>query len=198
MEFHLISNGQIELTDFAKKAGKLAPFVDFIHIREKHRPAKDISTATQLLIKENIPNEKIIVNDRVDVAHVEGVGGVQLTYHSLKPRTVLEHFPRLRIGRSVHSIQEAYEAEEDGADYVLFGHIFSSASKPGLEPRGVQELMNVVNEVSIPVIAIGGITPQNIHEVKEAGAAGVAVMSGLLDAQDPIQTLKDYQKGWNA
>jgi len=198
MDIHLVSNGRMELADFSKKAGQLAPFIDFIHIREKYRTAQEIIKATQLLIKENIPTDKIIINDRVDIAHAEGIGGVQLAYHSLESRTVREQFPRLRIGKSVHSVQEAQEAEAGGADYVLFGHIFSSTSKPGLEPRGVQALKNVVNEVALPVIAIGGITPQNVHEVRGAGAAGVAVMSGLLDAHDPIQTLKNYQKGWNA
>ncbi|QHE54368.1 thiazole tautomerase TenI [Pontibacillus sp. HMF3514] len=197
MEFHLVSNGRMDLNEFSKIAGQLAPYVDCIHLREKRRSAQEITSAVKRLKGESVPSENIIVNDRVDIACVEGVRGVQLAYHSIGPREVRKHFPQMLIGKSVHSLMEAQEAEKDGADYVLFGHIFSSNSKPGLEPKGMEALKNVVDAISIPVIAIGGITPQNVHEIRRTGAKGVAVMSGLLDAQDPIQVAQEYRKGWS-
>ncbi|KGX86528.1 transcriptional regulator [Pontibacillus marinus BH030004 = DSM 16465] len=196
MEFHLVSNGRMHLNEFSKIAGRVAPYVDFIHIREKHRSAQDITSAINKLKEESIPSENIIVNDRVDIASVEGVRGVQLAYHSIGIKEVRKHFPQFRIGKSVHSVMEAQEAETDGADYVLFGHIFSSNSKPGLMPKGVEALKDVVDATSIPVIAIGGITPQNVHEIRRTGAKGIAVMSGLLDAHDPYQMAQEYKKGW--
>lgn len=196
MEFHLISNGKMEITTFAQEAGRLSSYVDFIHIREKHRTAHELRRSINFLSYERVPKAQLIVNDRVDVAYVDGVGGVQLPGHGLDARTVREYFPHLRIGRSVHAGWEAQEAEACGADYVLFGHIFSSQSKPELEPRGVEALRKVVMEVSIPVIAIGGITPDNVHEIRDAGASGIAVMSGVWEATDPIQMIHDYQKGW--
>ncbi len=197
MEFHLVSNGRMDLDEFSKIAGCIAPSVDFIHLREKHRSAQDITSAINRLKGESIPSEKIIVNDRIDIACVKGVRGVQLAYHSIGLKEVRKHFPKLRIGKSVHSVMEAQEAETDGADYVLFGHIFSSNSKPGLLPKGIEALKDVVDAISIPVIAIGGITPQNAHEIRRAGAKGIAVMSGVLDAHDPFQVAQEYQKGWS-
>lgn len=197
MEFHLVSNGRMDLDEFSKIAGRIAPYVDFIHLREKHRSAQEITSLINRLKEESIPSEDIIVNDRVDIACVEGVGGVQLAYHSIGSKEVRKHFPQLRIGKSVHSVLEAQEAETDGADYVLFGHIFSSNSKPGLLPKGIEALKDVVDAISIPVIAIGGITPQNVHEIRRTGAKGIAVMSGVLDAHNPFQVAQEYQKGWS-
>jgi len=157
MEFHLVSNGRMDLDEFSKIAGRVAPYVDFIHIREKDRSAQDITRAIKKLKEESISSENIIVNDRVDIACVEGVRGVQLAYHSIGSKEVRKHFSQLRIGKSVHSVWEAQEAETDGADYVLFGHIFPSNSKPGLMSKGIEALKDVVDAISIPVIAIGGI-----------------------------------------
>ncbi|MEK1830709.1 thiamine phosphate synthase [Priestia megaterium] len=72
---------------------------------------------------------KIIVNDRVDVAHALKAKGVQLAYHSLDVSVVIDAFPSLIVGKSVHSVEEALEAEKDGAHYILYGHIYSTHSK---------------------------------------------------------------------
>jgi len=198
MEFHLISNGRMEIGNFSKLVGSLAPHVDFIHLREKHRSARELSEAITRLKEQGVPVEKLIVNDRVDVAVVERVKGVQLANHSINTEAVRTHFPSVRIGKSVHSGEEALQAQKAGANYVLFGHIFSTESKPGVEPRGLSSLRDVVQSVSIPVIGIGGIIPENVKDVMGTGAAGIAVMSGVLEAQNPYQAVHEYKKGWSS
>lgn len=167
------------------------PFVSAIHLREKQKTAKELFEVVQLLMYANIPLSKIMINDRIDVALVTRAVGVQLAFHSLGASVVKDHFPHLRIGSSIHSFEEGKKAIQDGADYVLFGHIFDSKSKPGTPPRGLEELKRVTT-LDIPVIAIGGITPENTRKVLDAGAKGIAVMSGVLDTRDPLTAVKAY------
>ncbi len=117
---------------------------------------------------------RIIVNDRADVAAAMYVYGVHLAYHSLDVAQAKAVFPGLAAGKSVHSADEAVLAEEEGADYLIFGHVFPTASKPGMAARGVEALREVIAKVKVPVIAIGGLTPLNAAEVLDAGAAGIA------------------------
>lgn len=191
---HVISTGKQTIEQFSQIASRIHEYVDFIHVREKERSAKEIAEIIHLLIEKGVPLRKIVVNDRVDVAAVMSVKGVQLAYHSLQVSEVKKAFPGLQIGKSVHSLEEAIEAQQQGADYVLFGHIFATASKPDLYPRGITQLKQLVEQVDIPVVAIGGITPNNTAEVIRAGASGIAVMSGILQAEDPLAVVKTYRE----
>ena len=188
----MISDGKKSLVEFAEIASHVHPFVTFLHIREKDKTVKEVWEGTQLLLERGIPKEKIIINDRVDAAAAAGVKGVQLAYHSLEPKWVKASFPHLRVGRSVHSAEEAKEMEQQQADFLIYGHIYSSGSKPGLEARGTYALSQVVQTVRIPVIAIGGINPERVPSVLQTGAAGIAVMSGILNAADPVAEVKRY------
>jgi thiamine-phosphate pyrophosphorylase len=93
--------------------------------------------------------------------------------------------PAALIGRSVHSLAEAQAAEAEGTDYLILGTIFATASKPGRAPAGLALVAEVARAVAIPVIAIGGITADNLASTLRAGAWGVAVMSTILTAPDP-------------
>jgi thiazole tautomerase (transcriptional regulator TenI) len=156
--------------------------------------ASQLYQAVTLLHQKNVPRSKIIINDRVDVAWAQMVSGVQLGYQSLDTKIVKQAFPGIRTGKSVHSFQEAKEAEQNGADYVIYGHIFQTKSKPNIPPKGVKKLRDITMNVNLPVIAIGGITPANCDAVLKAGARGIAVMSGVLEAENPIQSVKEYCK----
>ncbi|MGM7703407.1 thiazole tautomerase TenI [Pseudalkalibacillus sp. Hm43] len=191
---HVVSTGTQTLETFSEIASSIHVYVDFIHIREKARTAGEIAECVSLLVEKGVPTEKLIINDRVDVAAVLETRGVQLAFHSLGVPEVKRTFPNMLVGKSVHSIEEALVAEQQGADYVLFGHIFATTSKPDLYPRGVSQLKQLINQVTIPVIAIGGISPDNVGEVIEAGVSGVAVMSGILQAEDPVAEVKKYRK----
>lgn len=88
-------------------------------------------------------------------------------------------------GVSVHSLEEAVYADRTGASYITAGHIFPTDCKKGLPPRGTDFLKEICQSVHIPVYAIGGISPENVHLVKAAGAAGACLMSGLMKADEP-------------
>lgn len=195
LELHLISNGKQTLQQFADVASLVHPVVQAVHLREKARTARELWDGIHELTVRGVPLSKIYLNDRVDVAWSAGAKGVQLAYHSLPPAQVKKAFPQLRVGRSVHSLDEAREMEQQGADYVIFGHIFPSGSKPGQEARGLEALAEVAQQIQIPVIAIGGIQPENVRDVIKAGAAGIAVMSGILDAGDPLAVARHYREG---
>ncbi|AMX84487.1 transcriptional regulator [Geobacillus subterraneus] len=187
---HFVSTGRQTADEFAAICQHIHPYADAIHIREKEKTAREVAAFVTALLRAGVPPKKIIVNDRVDVAAVYGVHGVQLAYHSLPVRAVRRSFPSLAVGCSVHGLAEARQAEEDGAHFCLFGHVFPSSSKPGLPPRGVDSLKEIAAAVHIPVIAIGGIHAGNARQALEAGAAGVAVLSAVFFAADPVGEAK--------
>ena len=94
------------------------------------------------------------------------------------------------VGASVHSPEEAVEAESLGADYLIAGHVFETACKP-FEPRGLEFLRKVCEAVDIPVYGIGGISPANVDSVAGTGAAGVCSMSGAMVSEDPQKLIRD-------
>lgn len=97
-------------------------------------------------------------------------------------------------GASVHSVEEAVEAEAFGVDYVIAGHVFETDCKKGLAPRGLDFLNQVCNAVKIPVYAIGGINADNINLVAKAGADGACIMSGLMTCENPDEYIKQLRK----
>ncbi|MDE6538605.1 MAG: thiamine phosphate synthase [Ruminococcus sp.] len=97
-------------------------------------------------------------------------------------------------GASVHSVEEAVEAEKMGVDYVIVGHIFETDCKKGLAPRGLDFLNQVCNAVKIPVYAIGGINADNINLVAKAGADGACIMSGFMTCRNPVEYIKQLRK----
>ncbi|UOR10500.1 thiamine phosphate synthase [Halobacillus amylolyticus] len=192
----MISNGRWPIKQFADKIAPLHDEDAFFHIREKQKTAREISLGIFEMRDRGTAPERIVVNDRMDIAHCFGAGGGQLSSQSLRISDVRYCFPSLRIGKSVHSINEAQQAEKEGADYVMFGHIYSTSSKPGKEPQGLKGLVELTDSVTLPVIAIGGINPEHALDIRKAGATGIAVISGLLDADDVVKQYQSYKKGW--
>lgn len=192
MELHVISTGRQTKRELVRSLHEVHPYADYIHLRERSFSARDYLDVIEQLTVADVPLEKIIINDRVDVAYRVKVGGVQLGASSLPPKDVAQAFPGLRIGCSVHGTYEALEKETAGADYLVYGHVFSTASKPGLPSQGVAALRKLVECVTIPVIAIGGIKPGNVNQVKESGAKGIAVLSGILLADDAREAAAAY------
>jgi len=96
------------------------------------------------------------------------------------------------IGKTVHTVQTAVAAAAQGADYLMAGNIFTEASESKLEPLGLEFLRDVCAAVTIPVLAFGGILPENAAECIEAGAAGIAVMSGIMQAPDKGAAAEEY------
>lgn len=192
-EFHVITTGKQPVNQLINIASAIYPYVDAIHLREKTKTAKELVEIVSALIEKGVPREKLVINDRVDVAVAFQLKGVQLAYHSLQAKLVKQSFPNLRVGCSVHSMEEAKIAEQDGADYLIYGHVFETSCKPSLAPRGLIELERVVKEVRIPVVAIGGVKQDNVEHILQAGADGIAVMSGVFLANDPALEAKAYR-----
>lgn len=193
-ELHVITTGQQEKADLLKIAQKIHSYVDWIQLRENHRSNEELMSLIQGMKEAGVPLSKLILNGAASVALAGGVGGVQLSHRGEDALMVKKHFPMLRVGCSVHSLSEALNKEERGADYLIYGHVFESSSKPGQRPRGLFALQEITAYVSIPVIAIGGITPSNVKDVLSSGASGVAVLSGVFGAIDPVKAAWDYQK----
>jgi thiazole tautomerase (transcriptional regulator TenI) len=194
-ELHMLTTGQQELAEVAKIAANCpTSLVDVLHLREKHRGARaviDWYTRLQPLF----PRSAIYINDRLDSALAVGAPGVQLGYQSLSVQASRQIMPAaVRIGCSVHSAVEAVEAALQGADYVMYGHIFESGSKPGLAPRGIAALSAVVEACPIPVIAIGGIELANIDEVLSTGCSGIALLSSILLHPEPAQQMVRFHE----
>lgn len=192
-EIHLISDGKLPIAQFIEKAAAVHYLLDYIHLREKHCSALELSAAVEQILRMGIPASKLMINDRIDVALATGVGGVQLAWHSLKPAAARTFAPQLRLGRSIHSPEEAVDVEMKGVDFCLYGHVYPSTSKPGQAERGLEMLAKVVQVSRVPVIAIGGITPDNAAQIMKRGAAGIAVMSGICGARDPLSAVKAYR-----
>jgi thiamine-phosphate pyrophosphorylase len=159
-----------------------------VQVREKDLGAADLAALCRRLRRLTLDAEALlIVNDRVDVALAVGADAVQRTSTSLSVRDMIAVADkRLHIGASVHALQEAIDAESQGADWVVFGPVYDTPSKRAYGPaQGVDRLHAVARAVGVPVIAIGGVTPERVAEVRAAGAAGVAVISAVLEADSP-------------
>lgn len=128
-----------------------------------------------------------IVNDHLELAHALNADGVHLGQSDGEPERARRLLgPSAIIGVSVGSVAEATAAEEAGADYVGAGDVFGTGSKADADPPiGLDGLREIVGAISIPVVAIGGVTQENAGRAIAAGAAGVAVISAIYDAPDP-------------
>lgn len=194
-ELHIITTGRQELEEVAAILKSCpAGMIDVLHIREKHRSARELMHWYRTL-KPLLPQTVVLLNDRLDAALAVQAGGVQLGGGSLLPAEARALMPQgMRLGCSVHAPDEAFEAAQGGADFVLYGHVYESGSKPGLAGRGLEALTRTVQASPIPVIAIGGITPERTREVLAAGAAGVAVLSGVLLHEKPAVQIERFRQ----
>lgn len=127
----------------------------------------------------------LVIHDRVDVAQAVEADGVQLAEDGLPTRAARGLMGKYTVlGRSADDHATALQATAEGAEWVLAGPIYDSASEPDENPVGPKLISDIVADSAIPVIAIGGITTENISEVIKSGAVGVAVLSGIASADD--------------
>ena len=145
-----------------------------IQIREKDLNTKELLSICKEVkcIMQSYKNSCLIINERVDIAILCGADGVHLPENSFDVKDVKKSFPHLIVGKSCHSLECAKVAEEQGADYITFSPIFYVPNKG--KPQGLDKLKEVVNQISIPVYALGGINSSNIDDVLKTGVFGVA------------------------
>ena len=172
--------------EMAARAG-----VDWIQLREKDLPGRALAELLREALRRVPAGCRIVLNDRLDVACALGAGGVHLGRESLS----VEDARRLARGRgatqdflvgaSTHSLAAALSAEKAGADYLVFGPVYATPSKAQYgPPQGIERLREVCHAVSLPVLAIGGITVENARACLEAGAAGIAAIRLFEEASD--------------
>lgn len=161
--------------------------IDLIQVRERDleaAPLTDVVLALLAAIRGSAT--RIVVNERVDVAITTGAHGVHLRSDSVgcaRVRSIAP--PPFAIGRSVHAAGEA-QASADGADYLVAGTVFRTASKPDrTELIGLDGLRGIAKSVATPVLAIGGITVERVSAVASTGAAGVAAIGLFLGSDGP-------------
>ena len=160
--------------------------VNMVQLRGKDLPGGELLLLAQQMREVTLGKALFLVNERVDVALAAGADGVQLGEAAMPVEAVRElSGDRLLIGRSVHSQEGAEEAEAQGADFLIAGTIFSTASKSGVAPAGPELLSQIAKTVTLPFLAIGGVNRENVAQVMEQGCSGVAVISAILGATDP-------------
>ena len=180
-------------------ASASAAGVDLFQIRERHMTDADLlALARRAVSRVQSSTTSVLINERLDLAQAAGAAGVHLRGDSAPGIRVRASAPSdFLIGRSVHSAEEAAAAEAAGGlDYLIFGTVFPSASKPEGHATGVEELKRACEAVDLPVLAIGGISVERVTEVAAAGAAGIAAIRLFrdMDAQGSLALQVDCVK----
>jgi thiamine-phosphate pyrophosphorylase len=165
-------------------SGAAAAGVHLVQVRETDLDAKALYELVRRCVAAVAGTRtRVLVNDRLDVALAAGAHGVHLPAAGVPAARVRLAAPRgFVVGRSVHASREAVQAVADGVDYLVFGTVFETGSKPGVTPAGLDALRDVAAAVPVPVLAIGGITVERLGSLAEAGAAGFAAISLFADA----------------
>lgn len=169
--------------------------VSAILVRRPHSTAREVYEMTRRL-RPATRREGclLLVSDRVDVALAADADGVHLGARSLPiaaTRRILK--TGMLLGCSVHNLDEAGQAEEQGADYLFLGPIFETKSHPGEPALGVEPYREACLRSTIPVLAIGGITTKNVHQVAEAGGAGAAAIGAYYGVEDAAESARAFR-----
>ena len=180
-------------------AAAVAGGVDLAQLRDKELPGGALFEQAVELRKITQGRALLLVNERADVAAASGADGVQLGEAAMATELARSIVGDAAvIGRSVHSVEGALDAAASGADFLLVGTMFATRSHPGEEPSGPGLLERIrAAGVSVPLIAIGGVTPANVAEVMNAGANGAAVITNVLASDDPETAARRLKIGYD-
>lgn len=191
-----VTNRNLCEGDFLQRIEKIAAnYPKGIILREK-----DLSEEAYKELAEKVLNicetytVPCMLHSFVDAAVELGAKNIHLPLHILREMDEGKKQKFKTIGASCHSVAEAQEAERLGCSYITAGHVFVTDCKKGLAPRGLDFLKSVMESVSIPVYAIGGIGRENIEAVRKTGAKGACIMSGLMQCEDVEGFLKELKK----
>jgi thiamine-phosphate diphosphorylase len=165
-----------------------------VQLREKEWPSgRLLPLAERLRARCREAHVTFVVNDRLDLALALAADGVHLGQEDLPPRVARPILrPGMLLGVSTHSVEQARTAQAAGADYVAVGAMFPTATKPDFELVGPDLVRKLRAEIRVPLIGIGGLTPDNVGDVIRAGAAGVAVISAVCAADDPERATRRF------
>ncbi|MGH7319598.1 MAG: thiamine phosphate synthase [Candidatus Rokuibacteriota bacterium] len=165
----------------------------WIQLRDKAAPTGRL-TGLAARIRERVKaaGGVFIVNDRLDVALAVDADGVHLGQEDLPLQAARRLGPDLVLGVSTHNLEQARQAQAAGADYLALGSVFPTGSKPSFKLVGLETLTRVRPHVTVPLVAIGGITPDRVPAVLAAGADGIAVISAIGLAPDPTAAVASF------
>ena len=169
----------------ARVGAAAAAGVNLVQVRERDLEARDLRRLVGRCLEAVAGSPtRVLVNDRLDVALAAGAHGVHLRGDSMPASRARSLAPiGFLIGRSVHSVDEAVAVCTAGdLDYLMFGSVFATASKPGQMPAGVQALAQVAAAVTIPVLAVGGVTRETVSQLTDTGCAGFAAIGWFAHA----------------
>ncbi len=169
--------------------------VDMVQLREKDMSAHSLLDLALRLRHITASRASLFVNDRIDVALASGADGVQLGESSI-PVEVARSLVGgdLLIGRSVHAVESAIDASRAGADMLVFGTVFATASHANQRPSGVTPLAELSRHGTAPFLGIGGITAENVGAVVDAGASGAAVIAAITESPDPQEAARSLRR----
>jgi thiazole tautomerase (transcriptional regulator TenI) len=200
---HAVTNDEVlARPDFIDRASAIMEAMGprgAIHLRAHAVPASRLhALALALALAQRNTGAWLVVNDRVDIAMTVHARGVQLTTRSMTAMDARRIAPRLAIGASVHGVEEAKIAEAAGADWIVGGHVFETATHPEAPGRGPALISQITSAVAVPLIAIGGIQPEHVPFLRRAGAHGVAVIRGIWSAPNAERAAIDYFSAYDA
>jgi thiamine-phosphate pyrophosphorylase len=187
--YGIIDLGYVEACNAAHIAAQMIKGgVDLIQLRGKNKllgELVDLSAELhELAAKSSTP---LIVNDHAEIARRVAVEGVHVGQDDDSIESVREKATReILVGKSTHSLEQARAAQREGADYIGFGPIFATPTKPDYAPIGLEEIIHVHAEVNLPIFCIGGINIDNLQSVIDAGAKRVVMVSALLKAHSIV------------
>ncbi len=166
--------------------------IDLLQLRAKNRATGDVEKlAVQLHEVTRERGVPLVINDHPTIARDVGAEGVHLGQDDMPIAEAREIVgPDCAVGKSTHSLDQAIRAFYEGADYIGFGPLFATPTKPDYAPIGLDDIAKVHDTVRIPVFCIGGIKLDNLPKVIEAGARRVVIVSGLLQAADIAATAR--------
>lgn len=166
----------------------------FIQLREKHlTPREQYQIGKKIKEMAKNKNLKLTINDRLDLALALNAYAVQLTQNSLDPEIIKKHAKNIKIGLSVHDL-EPIKKHQQTVDYFIFGNIYQTKTHPEQPAKGLQAIKQLTKATTVPVYAIGGITPQNMHEPLQAGAYGVAMKGAFFGTPDYLHNIQQTIK----
>jgi thiamine-phosphate pyrophosphorylase len=169
---------------------------DVIQLRDKEMKGRELLLAAREIREiTRIAGTLFIVNDRVDIAMASGADGVHLGQDDLPLHEVRQLVPDdFIIGISVGSLTEAIDAEDGGADYVAVSPVFGTGTKKDAGPgHGTTLVAAIRQNISIPVVGIGGINKENVGDVISAGADGIAVISAIVGSGDIKKATQEFK-----
>ena len=192
----IMPEGVDALVSRIEQAGRAG--LDLVQIRQPQLEAGILTDLVRRAVAAaHGTRTRILVNDRLDVALAAGAHGVHLREQSVAAPRIRRVVPRgFLLGRSVHDVDGATNAAGTGVDYLIFGTVYPSPSKPGRVPAGEAALSRVVGAVSLPVLAIGGVTVDRLAGVARAGAAGFAAI-GLFAGGTLADILDEAASVWS-